>query len=83
MQAAGFVIGGHTMTHPDLTALSGAKLQSEVEGCKTKAENKTHKPVRFFAYSGGFYNLSTVNAVENAGYSGAFTVLTGINKSRV
>ena len=81
MQAAGFDIGGHTMTHPDLTTLDDARLRSEVEGCKIRAENKTKKPVHLFAYSGGFYNSAAVNAVEDAGYSGAFTVLTGLNKA--
>ncbi len=80
MEAGGFTVGGHSMTHPDLTARSGAVLQAEVAGSKAKAERVTGKETRYFAYPGGFYNLATVEAVEAAGYKGAFTTLTGLNK---
>jgi len=80
MAANGFSIEGHSMTHPDLTTLSDAKLQHEVSECKTLAQQVTHKQVEAFAYPGGFYNLETLQAVESAGYQCAFTVLTGLNR---
>lgn len=80
MAADGFTIGAHSLTHPDLTALTGAKLAREVAGSKKKAEQVVHKETRFFAYPGGFYDLATVEAVRDAGFAGAFTVLTGLNK---
>lgn len=80
MAAGGFTVGGHSMTHPDLTARSGAALREEVAGSKAKAERATGREARYFAYPGGFYNLATVEAVATAGYRGAFTVLTGLNK---
>lgn len=81
MMAGGFSVGAHSMTHPDLTALGADALRTEVAGSKEKAERVTHRPARFFAYPSGFYNLAVVDAVRAAGYDGAFTVLTGLNKA--
>ena len=79
MASGTFTNGSHSMTHPDLTALTPTELERQVAGSKQKAEAITHKPVDFFAYPGGFYAPSTVTAVEAAGYKGAFSVLTGLN----
>ena len=72
-------VGGHSMTHPDLTALANRQIQFEVAGSKAKIARLSRSPVTFFAYPGGYYNLSAMEAVEDAGYQGAFTVLTGLN----
>lgn len=79
MIAAGFTIGAHSMTHQNLTIFSGDQLTYEVAGSKHKAEQATHTKVKYFAYPGGFYDLSTLNAVRDAGYAAAFTVLPGLN----
>lgn len=76
-----FTVGAHSMTHPDLSALPEKSLQAEVTGSKQKAEQVTHKETKYFAYPGGFYTLAALEAVEEAGYQGAFTVLSGLNKS--
>jgi peptidoglycan/xylan/chitin deacetylase (PgdA/CDA1 family) len=81
MEAGGFTVGAHSMTHPDLTTLGPAALQTEVAGSRARAEQVTRRTTEYFAYPGGFYNLATVDAVRAAGYRGAFTVLTGLNKA--
>lgn len=81
MTAAGYTVGGHSMTHPNLTALDGPRLAAEVAGSRAKAERVTGKAVRYFAYPGGFYDIRTVEAVREAGFAGAFTVLTGLNEA--
>ena len=81
MAAGGFTVGAHSMTHPDLTTLSAAALKTEVAGSRAKAGQVTGRPADYFAYPGGFYDLATVDAVRAAGYRGAFTVLTGLNKA--
>ena len=79
MTAYGFAVGGHSMTHPNLTKVDKATLHFEIAEGKTKNSKVSGAAVDFFAYPGGFYNLATVEAVEAAGYHGAFTVLTGLN----
>ena len=80
MTANGFSIGAHSMTHPILTKLNAPKLQAEIRGSKKKAEEVIHAEVGYFAYPGGFYNLATVEAVQMAGFQGAFSVLSGLNQ---
>jgi peptidoglycan/xylan/chitin deacetylase (PgdA/CDA1 family) len=81
MTAGGFTVGAHSMTHPDLTALDAARLKAEVAGSRTKAARATGGETRYFAYPGGFYDAGTVEAVRAAGFAGAFTVLTGLNRA--
>jgi len=81
MTEHGVTVGGHSMTHPDLTSLTGRELAREVVGSKRKAERATGKEAAFFAYPCGFYDVAVWQAVETAGYQAAFTVLTGLNKA--
>ncbi len=81
MTAAGFTVGAHSMTHPDLTALDAARLAAEVAGSRAKAARATGGEARYFAYPGGFYDVKTVEAAREAGFAGAFTVLTGLNRA--
>lgn len=83
MITAGFTIGAHSMTHKNLTTFYGQDLTYEVTGSKQKAEQATRTRVKYFAYPGGFYNLSTLEAVREAGFSGAFTTLPGLNRPEV
>ena len=80
MVASNLSIGAHSMTHPNLTKLSAPELRYEVTGSKTKAERVIGLAVDFFAYPSGFYDVATVEAVEAAGYLGAFSVLPGLNQ---
>lgn len=77
MIQAGFEIGSHTFSHPDLSHLSGEKLVREVAGSKRALEEKFGVSVRFFAYPGGRFNHQVVQVVEEAGYAGAVTVRYG------
>ena len=80
MTASNLTIGAHSMTHPDLTQISPSKLRYEVTGSKEKAEKVILTEVGYFAYPGGYYNVAAMEAVEAAGYQGAFSVLSGVNQ---
>lgn len=80
MTAHTWQMESHTLTHPDLTTLDKKELKKELYGGKRKVERTVRQEVRFFAYPGGFYNLPVVEAVQAAGYQGAFSVLTGLNR---
>ncbi|CUH94408.1 hypothetical protein P22_0474 [Propionispora sp. 2/2-37] len=80
MVAQTWEMESHTRTHPDLTGLDRKALKQELYDGKRKVEKTVRKEVRFFAYPGGFYNLPVFEAVQAAGYQGAFSVLTGLNR---
>lgn len=80
MIARNLSVGAHSMTHPNLSNLGSSELRHEVTGSKKKAERALRADVSYFAYPGGFYNLATLEAVEAAGFLGAFSVLPGLNR---
>jgi peptidoglycan/xylan/chitin deacetylase (PgdA/CDA1 family) len=70
----GFSIGSHTRTHPDLTALSDARLEDELLNSRTALEDRFGVPVRYLAYPFGRYNRRVKEAVRACGYKGALTI---------
>jgi len=79
MSAYGITFGGHSMTHPDLTALTRAESYREIRDIQKKLRPVTKTGVDLFAYPYGSYDLRTWQLVVNTGYQAAFTVLTGLN----
>jgi peptidoglycan/xylan/chitin deacetylase (PgdA/CDA1 family) len=80
MSAYGITFGGHSVTHRDLTALPSKELPPELKDIKKKLRQISTNQVTLFSYPYGFFNLSTWEATEAAGYQAAFTVLPGINR---
>ena len=70
---AGWELGAHTITHPDLTTLSDQALTREVEGSKREIEQRFGVKVRFFCYPSGRFDPRVVAAVRAAGFLGATT----------
>src|SRR5919199_4323382 len=50
---SGWEIDAHTMTHADVTSLSGAQLRYEVAGSRRWLRRHFHVPVHFFCYPSG------------------------------
>lgn len=46
-------IGGHTMTHPRLSALTADQAQSEIAGCQARLQDRLGRPVQHFAFPYG------------------------------
>jgi len=66
---AGYPIGNHTVTHPDLTKLSAARQLAEIGGARSMAEQIIGRPtIRVFRPPYGAYNQSVVNAAIEAGF---------------
>ena len=59
MVAAGFSVGAHTLTHPDLTRLSASNAEAEIVGAKSILEDRLGVGVRSFAYPHGKYDRRT------------------------
>ncbi len=75
---AGWELGAHTLTHPDLTGLSDSRLRKEVAGSKRAIERRFGVPVRFFCYPAGRFDARVVAAVRRAGFRGATTTIEGL-----
>jgi peptidoglycan/xylan/chitin deacetylase (PgdA/CDA1 family) len=76
--AAGWELGSHTITHPDLTTLDDVRLWQEVDGSRVALQQDFHVPVDFFCYPDGHYDARVVEAVRRAGYLGATTTNYGM-----
>jgi peptidoglycan/xylan/chitin deacetylase (PgdA/CDA1 family) len=76
--AAGWEIGAHSLTHPDLTSLSGTALAREVSGSRREIRLLFGVLPRFFCYPAGRYDAEAVAAVEAAGFEGATTTELGL-----
>ncbi|CQR70937.1 Poly-beta-1,6-N-acetyl-D-glucosamine N-deacetylase precursor [Sporomusa ovata DSM 2662] len=79
MSAYGIDFGGHSLTHRDLTSLSGPELKREIKDIQMKLKQVTTKPIELFSYPYGYFNLNTWEVTASAGYQAAFTVLPGLN----
>jgi peptidoglycan/xylan/chitin deacetylase (PgdA/CDA1 family) len=76
--ADGWELASHTLTHPDLTQLSGSELHREVAGSRARLQRLFGLPVNFFCYPAGRYDSRVVAAVRRAGYLGATTTVEGL-----
>lgn len=74
---AGNEIGAHTRTHPDLTTLSAAQQQAEIQGSRQDILSWHVGPVDSFAYPYGAYDATTLQIVKDAGFSAAAATIGG------
>lgn len=77
LQNAGWIIGGHTENHTDLTKVSSTQVVSELQHSRKTIEAITGKPLKYFAYPYGGYDTPAMNEVRNDGYSLAFSTVRG------
>lgn len=68
LSEAGVTLGAHSRTHPQLTTLSGAALNDEVEGSRMRMAERTGRSPTAFAYPYGDLN-ATVEAAVRAAFS--------------
>lgn len=73
LSAAGFEIGGHTVSHAILTEVGQPEIVREVGECKKTLEQMLSREVTMFCYPKGRFNSAVMQAVRNAGYQGART----------
>ncbi len=73
LHRAGWQIGSHSLTHPDLTQLSPEELRQELIESKARLEDLLGTEVSAFCYPFGRWNLRVREAVQEAGYKVAFS----------
>ncbi len=76
---AGHEVGSHTVTHPDLTTLTGTKLRQELVSSKNRLTTITGKSVTNIASPYGSYNSAVILAMKAAGYKSHRSVEPGFN----
>lgn len=74
-------LGGHTLTHANLPALSDAEARAETAGCKLALEKTFHVPVKTFCYPFGLYGEREAALAREAGFTAAVTTQQGIPAS--
>ena len=62
----------HTVSHPYLDLLSKYDQAREIFQSRYRLAEMTGKPIRYFAYPGGYYNHETLSLVKEAGFKAAF-----------
>ena len=80
--AYGWEIDAHSITHPDLRAVSAKRLQREVAGSRRAIRRAFGVPVDFFAYPYGRQDARVRAAVRRAGFLGATTIVRGLAAPR-
>jgi peptidoglycan/xylan/chitin deacetylase (PgdA/CDA1 family) len=74
----GFIdIGAHTVTHPALPLLNGARQRSEIEDSRAACQELIGRPIHTFAYPFGDFDDASVACVRSSGFACACTTVAG------
>ena len=79
MQARGHEIGSHSRTHPSLTSILPAEMQTEITDSRSDLLNMGVTSVGVFVYPYGDHNEESKRIAADAGYIGARAVAWGFN----
>ncbi len=71
LSAAGFEIGGHTVTHAVLTELGSGQQAREISACKSTLQQILGREVTMFCYPKGRFNAQVMSEVQRSGFRGA------------
>nr|VFK45278.1 MAG: Polysaccharide deacetylase [Candidatus Kentron sp. TC] len=73
-------LGGHTMTHANLSRLDGEGKREEILGGRVRLAERFETSPRSFAYPFGIYDEEDVGIVAQAGFETAVTTRNGISR---
>ncbi|MBN1352196.1 polysaccharide deacetylase family protein [candidate division KSB1 bacterium] len=71
---AGWELGSHSVSHPDLRNCSDAELTAELTQSRQRIEDEIQSPVTCFSYPFNRYDQRVIRAVQAAGYRCACTL---------
>ncbi len=77
LRDSGMEIGAHSVSHPDLTYLSYDEALKEVTLSRATLQGNLDVPVESFCYPIGSYDATTMQIVQEAGYTNAVTTYPG------
>lgn len=75
---AGWEIGSHTVTHPNLRSLTTIETKIELQESRQTLSRLTGQDVTTLCYPSGKYNATTLKIAKEVGYSFARTTEPGI-----
>jgi peptidoglycan/xylan/chitin deacetylase (PgdA/CDA1 family) len=73
----GIEAGSHTLTHPNLTALSPSSLDHELAGSRAALADSFGEPPRLVSYPYGLTSAAVRSAAERAGYDAGIALSFG------
>lgn len=73
LRAAGVEVGGHTVNHVALHAVSLGRARAEIEGCRDDLVRHLGEAPRHFAYPNGYHTPRARALVAAAGFAAAVT----------
>lgn len=68
LDEAGFEIGNHSASHPNMTSLSKAEMRAELEHIERQCQEHGVRKPTTFAYPGYWHSPETVEVLMEAGY---------------
>lgn len=71
LRDAGWEVGSHSTTHPDLTSLDDEALRAELEDSRAECERRTGAECSSIAYPYGLVDDRVARAARQAGYKAA------------
>ena len=73
MTAEGHIVGNHTMTHPDMTAVDGEAFRAELQGLEEKYFDITGQTLpKYYRPPQGVYDENTLKKARENGYQTVF-----------
>ena len=82
LDAQGFEIGCHSMTHPYLSDLDEPALRHEIMDAKTEIERIVGHPIQHFSCPGGRYDERTLQMAKQSGFATVANSELHANSSR-
>jgi peptidoglycan/xylan/chitin deacetylase (PgdA/CDA1 family) len=79
MADAGFEVGCHSRTHPNLSQLDSAGLHDEIVVAKDEIEQMLGRSVKHFSCPGGFWSPEAARIAAEAGFKTVATSRIGMN----
>ncbi|MGA3092594.1 MAG: polysaccharide deacetylase family protein [Terriglobales bacterium] len=81
LKQAGHIIGGHTLSHPNLAQVSEGEARREIRGCKERLDEKLGEPIRHFSYPhpalNPHWSKQTFDITREAGFHSAVLTTPG------
>lgn len=84
MQSAGITIAAHTRSHPILSRMAPAEIETEIVGSQMMLRERIGNPLNIFAYPNGQpgdFNADTIVALRKAGFRAALTTVPGFSRA--
>ena len=73
MTAEGHIVGNHTMSHPDMTAVDGEKFRSELRGLEDRYFDITGQTLpKYYRPPQGVYDENSLKRAQELGYQTVF-----------